>query len=84
MISITTDQTFKVLTSMLALIIALSLAVVKQARHVVRVDTWLCERQCSGANKNTAFSLIQTVLVARCVPRLNFFEETRAAFFSKY
>ena len=28
----------------IALIIALSLAVVvKQARHVVRVDTWLCE-----------------------------------------
>ena len=43
-------------TLVVALTIALSLAVAKQARHVVRVDTWLCELSWRAYNVRQKFT----------------------------
>ena len=50
-----------------------SILLVKQARHAVRVDTWLYEAMC-----------LRVLRDLTDVTRLNFFEVARAAFFSKY
>ena len=74
--------------SSVALTIALSLAVArdrrKQARHAVRVDTWLCEPVVHHSTRRELLGRAQPVIPLTDVTRLNFFEVARAAFFSKY